>query len=146
MGRSYSGDSYGAHKVITLGPKDIGLTTNAGETTVLAHKFLFPAKVIDANCVFLSAVAEDLGTQTGFMLQKSTDAGTGRTIFSTIGINANGATCTFAIGETLDMTVTETSFSAGDEVLFTVEGTVTSLIGTIAINLEVQEVFEQGDS
>ena len=148
MARTYSGDSYGGHSTIKLGPLDVGLTTNASAATMMAHKFLYPAKVLAGNVVFNVAVAGDLGTATSWLIQKSTDLGTGMVDFGTAAISkgTDFAACTYAVGEVLDMTVTETSFSAGDEVFFTLEGTAGEIVTVIAVNLEIQEAFEVGDS
>jgi hypothetical protein len=146
MARAYSDQSYGKHQTIKLGPLDISLTTNASATTAMAHRFLYPAKVTGGTVTFLAAVANDLSASTSFLLQKSTDAGTGMSTFGVADIAVNLATSTFAAHESIDMTVTETAFSAGDEVLFTIEGTVTEYIGKIEVNLEVLETFVESDS
>jgi hypothetical protein len=148
MARQYSDQSYGGHQVIKLGPVDVSAATNAGATAAMAHKFLYPAKVIAGNVVFLTAVANDLGTCTSWLLQKSTDAQTGISTFGIADVSkgTDFAACTYALGESLDMTVTETSFSAGDEVVFTIEGTTGAIVSNIAVYLEITEDFVESDS
>ena len=146
MARSYSSDAYGGHQTIVLRPADVSLTTAASGTTVAAHTFMYPAKVLDCNLTFLAAVAEDLGTSTVWTLAKSL-GGTGTAAaFGTIDVSADLATSTYALGATIDGSCTETSFVAGDDVLFQIEGTVGSLVSFVQVNIEAQEVFVESDS
>jgi len=145
MSRSYSEASYGGRQIIQLAT-DVGLTTNAALTTLASHKFLYPCKVVDANMVFIGTGEGAFGTCTVWTLAKSTDLGTGSTVFATIDAAEASDTTTFAKNETLDVTVTETTFSAGDSVLFQIEGTVGEIASDVVVNLEVQELFEQADT
>jgi hypothetical protein len=145
MGRTYSDPSYGARQIITLSG-NIAETTAAGLATQLAHTCLYPCKIVDVNINFPLGFAGDMGTATSATLAKSTDAGTGVTAFCTCDFYSELATCTFAAGEVVNYAPVETTFSAGDQICFQMEGTVGAICSQIEINLEVQEVFENADS
>jgi hypothetical protein len=145
MGRSYSDPTYGGKQIITLSGS-IAEATAASLATQLAHTCLYPCKVVDANITFPLGFAGDMGTATSATLAKSTDAGTGVTAFCTCDFYSELATCTFAAGEVVSYAPVETTFSAGDQICFQMEGTVGGIASQIEINLEVTEVFEVADS
>jgi hypothetical protein len=145
MARTYADPTYGGRHTISL-PINIGLTTFASSATAVAHQFMYPGKIVDANINIVSAVEGDMGTSTSMLLGLSTDAGTGFTAFCTTDLYSELATCTFATSETVAYAPTEATFSAGDEVHFRIEGTVGEIMTNIIINLEVQELFEVADT
>lgn len=143
MGK-YSDSRYGAHQTVRLGPSEsLATESNASATTILRHTFMYPCKVVDANVDLISG-GTDLTASTAWTLGSSL-AGTGSaTAFGTADLL--GATATHADGAVIDMTVTETTFSAGDDVVFQHEGTTAAQALKTAVNLEVVEVFVESDT
>jgi hypothetical protein len=143
MTRSYSDGSYGQHKSIKLGPTESLLTsTHASATTLLRYTFMYPAKIIDWNVEMISG-GTDMTNATAWTIAKSL-AGTGAA--SACGTaDMLAATATHADGTVIDGSATETAFTAGDDVLFQLEGTPAQAM-TVGINLEVIETFEVADT
>lgn len=138
MTRTYSDPSYGARRTISFITTDLIAST---DETVGAHTFMFPCKVIDANICHINA-ATDLKEGTVWTLEKSL-GGTGTlAAFGTADLLL--ATATVSPGDTVDCTVTETSFVAGDDVELVLDGEAAG--GLIQVNLEVVEEYAQADS
>ena len=145
MARSYSSPSYAGHQRISI-DGNVGLATNAGLTAVMGARVMYPCKVLSASVTFPLGLAGDLGTSTACTLNRSTDSGTGLIAFGTCDFYSELATCTFAAGEIIDYTVTETEFNAGDDIIVAIEGTVGEVFTQVSFSLEAQEIFQESDS
>lgn len=143
MGRKYSDDSYGAHREFCLGGKITTLDgTYQSATNLARYTFMHPVKILDWNLQVIAG-GTDLGADFEFILGKSA-AGTGAvTGFGTSDLG--GGTGTHADASVIDCAATETSFSAGDDVVLQIIGTVGHAWISQA-NLETMEAFEQSDS
>jgi hypothetical protein len=142
MARTYSDPSIGAKRTITM-PLCASIDgTYQSAVDLVRHTFMFPASVQDFN---LSVVAggTDLGADVFFYLGKSL-GGTGAV--SAIGTaDPLQGTGTYANASVLDASVTETAFTAGDDLVFQAIGTIGHAM-TVVVNAEVIETFEVGDS
>lgn len=153
-GRSYSDQSYGAHKIITVGGLAGATQTLATNGVYASHQFMFPAKLIGAKLRFLGngivAGPTDLTQNTEFQLFKSTDSGTGlEAVLGTAdGLGATGTWLTSDPGLSATdfaLSTTPTSFAVGDMILFTAEGAWDDPIN-LTVELEVFETFVESDS
>ena len=142
MSRTYSDQTYGGHVDLPMGNKGSIDGTYQSATDVVRNTFMFPAKVIDANLSILTG-GTDLGADVFFYLGKSA-AGTGAvTVIGTF--DPLQGTGTHADASVLDATVTETSFSAGDDLVFQAVGTIGHAM-IVNPHVEIVEVFEVADS
>src|SRR3990167_5839879 len=153
-GRSYSDQSYGAHKIITIGGISGATQTLATNGVYASHQFMFPAKLIGARLRFggntIVNGPTDLTRSTEFNLFKSTDSGTGlEAVLGTA--DALGATGTWVFtdpglnGVDFSLSATPTSFGVGDMVIFTAEGAWDDPLN-LTVELEVFETFVESDS
>jgi hypothetical protein len=145
MARSYSSPSYAGHHTITVAG-NVGLHTAAGLSQAIGVRIMYPCKVMSCNLTFPGGLAGDLGTSTSVTINRSTDSGTGLIAFGTCDFYSELATCTFAAGEIIDYTVTETTFNAGDDLLIAIEGTVGEVFTDVLFSFEAVEVFQEADS
>jgi len=142
MARSYSEASYGGRQNIKFGLHSSVDGTYQSAVSIARYTFMYPAKVVDWNVEILAG-ATDLTNLTNFTIGKSL-GGTGAVSgFGTA--DMLGATATHANGTVVDASATETSFVAGDDVVLQGLGTVGHAM-VIKPNLEIQEVFTQGDT
>ena len=151
-GRTYSDQSYGGHKTITIGGLSGATQTLASNGVYASHQFMYPAKLVAARLKFMgngiTSGFTDLTQNTEFQLFRSTDSGTGlETVIGTA--DALGATGTW-LPESLDLngvdfTVTATNFDVGDYLYFTAEGAWDDPIN-LFVDLEVFETFNNSDS
>jgi len=143
MTRSYADGSYGQRKSIKLGPTESLLTsTHASATTLLRYTFMYPVSVVDWNVEMVSG-GTDWTNCTAWTIAKSL-GGTGAA--AAMGTaDMLGETATHADGAAIDGSATVTAFTAGDDILFQLEGTPASAT-TVGINLEVLETFEVADT
>lgn len=153
-GRSYSDQSYGAHKTITLGGLAGATQTLATNGVYASHQFMYPAKLIAAKLRFMgngiTSGFTDLTQNTEFQLFKSTDSGTGlEAVLGTAdGLGATGTWLPEDPGLAavdFSLSTTPTSFTVGDMILFTAEGAWDDPIA-LYVELEVFETFEVGDN
>ena len=151
-GRSYSDQSYGAHKTITIGGLSGATQTLATNGVYASHQFMYPARLIAAKLRFGgNAIVNgptDLTQNTEFQLFKSTDSGTGlEAVLGTA--DALGATGTWVFTDPglngVDFTLTAANFAVGDMVIFTAEGAWDDPLN-LTVELEVFEVYEVGDN
>jgi hypothetical protein len=144
MARQYSDDSYGSRKNVSLVSGGSVDGTYQSAVDILRHTFMFPAKVVDWNVAIGLVGGTDLGADVYGYLGKSL-GGTGAV--SVIGTwDTLQGTGTYAAASVSDCAVdAETSFTAGDDLVFQLIGTVGHAIN-LAVNAEVIEVFEQADS
>ena len=152
-GRSYSDQSYGAHKTITFGQFAGATTTLATNGIYASYQFTYPARLLEAKIKFggngITSGFTDLTQNTEFQLFRSTDSGTGlEAVLGTA--DALGATGTWLTEDpglnsvTFD-NLTATNFNTGDMLLFTAEGAWDDPIN-LAIEAEVIELFVVGDN
>lgn len=134
-GRSYSDPSYGSEKVIRS-VNYAAFGTNA-LLTIDAHTFMTPAIVTDCNFTVLTA-----GTGVaGLAYVSKSLGGTGTvTAFGTITLGTN------ALGAVVDGSVTETSFVAGDDLVFEKGIGTTAGAWTGNFSVKYREVFTTGDN
>ncbi len=152
-GRSYSDQSYGAHKFITMGYLAPATQTLATNGVFCSHQFMFPARLLAAQVrptgnLVMTGV-EDLTQNTEFQLFRSTDSGTGlEAVLGTAdGLGATGTWTQTDPGLSsfpFD-NLTATNFNVGDYVLFTAEGAWDDALG-FYVDLEVIELFQVGDN
>ena len=153
-GRSYSDQSYGAHKTILIGGLSGATQTLATNGVYASHQFMYPAKLVAARLRFggngIVNGPTDLTQNTEFQLFKSTDSGTGlEAVLGTA--DGLGATGTWVFtdpglnGAAFDLSSTPTSFTTGDMVIFTAEGAWDDPVN-FSVELEVFETFEVGDN
>lgn len=153
-GRTYSDQSYGGHKIITIGGLAGATQTLATNGVYASHQFMFPCKLIQARLRFGgNAIVNgptDLTQSTEFQLFKSTDSGTGlEAVLGTA--DGLGATGTWVFtdpglnGANFDLSSTPTSFGTGDMVIFTAEGAWDDPIN-LTVELEVFEAFSNDDN
>jgi hypothetical protein len=143
MGRSYSDQGYGSRK-------DIGLPSNGSidgtyqsAVDLVRHTFMFPATVVDWNMAIGLVGGTDLGADVYLYLGKSL-GGTGAV--TAIGTwDTLQGTGTHAGPSVVDQTVTETSFTAGDDVVLQAIGTIGHAM-TVCAHVEFLEKFEEADS
>lgn len=154
-GRSYSDQSYGAHKTITIGGLSAQTQTLATNGIYASHQFMYPARLLSARVRVLGngAVAGsafiDLTRSTEFQLFRSTDSGTGlEAVLGTAdGLGATGSwdpTVADSNGFDFD-NLTATNFNVGDYVYFTAEGEWDEAIN-LMVDMEVIEKFVESDS
>lgn len=143
MGRPYSDQSYNGRREMRIGGQ---ITTMDGTyqsaTTMAVYTFMHPVTISDWN-IQVIAGGTDLGADFEFIVGKAA-AGTGTvTGFGTSDLG--GGTGTVADDTVIDCACTETSFSAGDDLVLQIIGTVGH--GWISqANALLKEAFEQGDS
>ena len=141
-GRSYSDPNYGGRHSVYVKGTDVTVVTNASAATIGIHTFMYPCKVLDWNVTCI-VPGTDYTALTSWTVGKSL-AGTGSVVaFGTADMLA--ATATHQEHTVTDASVTETSFAAGDDVVFQLEGTGGGL-GEFINHLEVQETFVVTDS
>ena len=135
-GRSYSDQSYGSEKAITTA-ESASLAGTGGVTVIQRHTFMYPVTITDWNVVVKTG-----GTSTDcpVTIGKSV-AGTGTVAelgTITLGTNANLTV--------VDGTLTSTSFSSGDDLVFS--RAVTTSAGPFVVSAQVKyrETFESGDN
>ena len=152
-GRSYSDQSYGAHKTITFGQFAGATTTLATNGVYASYQFTYPARLLSAKVKVggngITSGFVDLTQNTEFQLFRTTDSGTGleAVIGTADGLGATGTWLTEDPGLnsfTFD-NLTATSFNEGDMVLFTAEGAWDDPIN-LAVELEVIETFNVSDN
>lgn len=133
-GRSYSDQSYGGNKVITIGGLAGATQTLATNGVYASHQFMFPAKLVAAKLRFggngIVNGPTDLTQNTEFQLFRSTDSGTG--LEAVIGTaDGLGATGTWVFtdpglnGAAFDIAAAaaaSVTFNTGDMIIFTAEG------------------------
>jgi len=111
-------------------------------TDIVRHTFMYPATVLDTNLSILAG-GTDLGADVFFYLGKSA-AGTGAvTVIGTY--DPLQGTGTYSDGSVLDASVTETSFSAGDDIVFQAIGTIGHAM-IVNPYVEIIETFEASDN
>lgn len=142
MARSYGDSGYGSRKILSMASNGSMDGTYQSAVDIIRHTFMFPVTVKDWN-LSLSAGGTDFTNLTLLAIGKSL-GGTGSvTAFGTCDIL--GATGTHASASVIDASATETSFTAGDDVVFQMTGTVGhALSGTV--HIEYVETFENADS
>lgn len=151
-GRSYSDQSFGGNKIITIGGLSGATQTLATNGVYASHQFMFPARLISAKLRFggngIVNGPTDLTQNTEFQLFKSTDSGTGlEAVLGTA--DGLGATGTWVFtdpglnGAAFDLTAT--NFSVGDMVIFTAEGAWDDPVN-FTVELEVFENFDLTDT
>jgi hypothetical protein len=145
MSRTYSDPTYGSRHTLVMSG-NVGLHTAAALANALALRVMYPCKVTTCALTFPGGLAGDLGTSTSATLNRSTDSGTGLIAFGTCDFYSELATCTFAGGEVVDYTITETTFNAGDDIILAIEGTVGEVFTDVNFAFEAIEVFQQADS
>jgi len=141
MTRSYADASYAGRKQAMLPPCPVD-GTYAALTTISTFTCMFPITVVDWN-VALGAGGTNFGADC-FHYLGSSDAGTGSV--SIIGTwDCLQATGTFADYSASDASCTETSFSAGDDVVIQAIGT---LGGTVPLYFYIEyiERFIESDT
>lgn len=142
MSRTYSDPSYGSRKIIAMPGKSTIDGTYQSATDLVRHTFMFPATVVDTNLGIIAG-GTDLGADVFFYLGKSS-AGTGAV--SVIGTyDPLQGTGTHADASVLDASVTETSFSAGDDLVFQAIGTIGHAMNVCPF-VEILETYDQSDS
>lgn len=141
MGRNYADDSYSAHQTLVLPGKGSIDGTYQTATDWIRYTFMYPAKVIDANLMWLTG-GTNWGADTAIYLGKSA-AGTGAV--SVFGTGTMGTDGTQADASVQDLSVTEQAFSAGDDLVVQVVGTV-GLASIVVPCFEIMEAFEASDS
>ena len=152
-GRSYSDQSYGAHKTITFGQFAGATTTLATNGVYASHQFMYPCRLVDAKIKFggngITSGWTDLTQNTEFQLFRSTDSGTGlEAVLGTAdGLGATGTWLTEDAGLNYVIfdNLTATNFNAGDMLLFTAEGAWDDPIN-LAVEIEVFEKFDNSDN
>lgn len=151
-GRTYSDQSYGAHKTIIMGGLSGATQTLATNGVYASHQFMYPAKLLSARLRFGgNAIVNgptDLTQNTEFQLFKSTDSGTGlEAVLGTA--DGLGATGTWVFTDPglngADFSLTATSFGVGDMVIFTAEGAWDDPLN-LTVEMEVIENFVESDS
>ena len=143
MARSYSDDSYGSRKVIAMPSCGSIDGTYQSAVDIIRHTFLYPAKAVDWNVAIGLTGGTDLGADVFFYLGKSA-AGTGAV--SVIGTwDPLQGTGTHAGPSVVDVTLTETSFDAGDDLVFQAIGTIGHAM-IVNPSVEVIENFVESDS
>ena len=151
-GRTYSDQSYGAHKTIVIGGLSGATQTLATNGVYASHQFMYPAKLLAARLRFggngVVNGPTDLTQNTEFQLFKSTDSGTGlEAVLGTA--DGLGATGTWVFTDPglngADFSLTQTSFGVGDMVIFTAEGAWDDPLN-LTVELEVIENFVESDS
>lgn len=142
MTRTYSDPSYGSRKDLALGNKGSIDGTYQSAVDIVRHTFMKPATVVDWNLSILTG-GTNLGADVYFYLGKSA-AGTGAvTAFGTA--DPLQGTGTYADASVLDASATETSFSAGDDIVFQAIGTIGHAM-VINPHIEYLETFEEADT
>lgn len=155
-GRSYSDQSFGGNKIITIGGLSGATQTLATNGVYASHQFMFPARLVSAKLRFggngIVNGPTDLTQNTEFQLFRSTDSGTG--LEAVIGTaDALGATGTWVFtdpglnGVAFDITSTLSSvtFNVGDMCIFTAEGAWDDPVN-FTVELEVFENFDVTDT
>lgn len=141
MTRTYSDDTYGAHLTLNMGNKGSLDGTYQSAVDIVRHTWMNPVTVIDANFAWLTG-GTNWGADTVLYLGKST-AGTGAvTAFCTATMGTDG---TQADATVQDATCTETSFDAGDDIVFQAIGTI-GLASIVNPIVEYKETFSQSDT
>lgn len=141
-GRTYSDPSYGSRKDIVMPSKSTIDGTYQSAVDLMRHTFMFPATAVDSNLAIIAG-GTDLGADVFFYLGKSA-AGTGAvTVIGTY--NPLQGAGTHADASVIDTTVTETSFSAGDDLVFQAIGTIGHAMA-VCPHVEIIEAFESGDN
>ena len=152
-GRTYSDQSFGGNKIITIGGLAGATQTLATNGVYASHQFMFPAKLVAARLRFggngvVNGVT-DLTQNTEFNLFRSTDSGTGlEAVLGTA--DALGASGTWVFTDPglngVDFSpLTSTSFNVGDMVIFTAEGAWDDPLN-LTVELEVYEQFNVADT
>jgi hypothetical protein len=143
MSRTYSDQSYGDRKVVSLFSNGSIDGTYQSAVDVIRHTFMFPAKVVDWNVAVGLVGGTDLGADVYGYLGYSL-GGTGAV--TAIGTwDTLQGTGTHAGPSVIDQTATETSFVAGDDLVFQLIGTVGHAM-TLGIHAEIIENFVQSDT
>lgn len=138
MSRTYSDPSYGSRKVIASPATGSLAGTVAMTTTRGIHTWMFPVVVTDVSVVLAGGAT---GSTQSFVLAKSL-AGTGAvTAFSTIAVG----TAAQANNTVKDGAVTETSFVAGDDIVFCGGGTSANTPSGIFL-VSYREAFVNSDN
>jgi hypothetical protein len=135
----YSDPSYGAKRNLTMGNKGSIDGTYQADTDIVRVTFMHPAKVTDWQLSILTG-GTNLGADVFFYLGKSV-GGTGAvSVFGTA--DPLQGTGTHADASVLDASVTTTSFSTGDDLVFQAVGTIghAMIVNPIVEYLEAFEV------
>lgn len=152
-GRTYSDQSYGAHKTITFGQLAGATQTLATNGVYASYQFTYPARILEAKVKVggngITSGFVDLTQNTEFQLFRSTDSGTGlEAVLGTAdGLGATGTWLTEDAGLNSFAfdNLTATNFNVGDMVLFTAEGAWDDPIN-LAVEIEVIEKFDNTDN
>ena len=136
MSRTYSDPSYGSKKVIRTAESASQAGTGA-ITVVERHTFMYPATITDWNLIVKTGgTAGDCPMTIGKSL-----AGTGAvTELGTITLATN------ADLTVVDGTLTETSFSAGDDLVFSRGVATTAGPFVVSAEINYRETFQVGDN
>ena len=160
--RTYSSPSYGGHSIITFGGPSGAAQTCATNGVYACHQFMFPAKVL-SGCIKFGAISDgttwrtgiedctEIGIWGGVELLRSTDSGTGKEITVIGTADFLGDTGTWlsqgdaGLSQIPFEDFNETSFDAGDFILFTCQMGVDPAIN-LKVDIEVVENFVNSDN
>ena len=135
-GRNYSDPSYGSIKTIQT-DESASLAGTGAITVVQSHTFMYPVTVTDWNVVVKTGgTAGNCPVTIG-----KSAAGTGTVSYLgtvTLGTNANLSV--------VDGSLTETSFSAGDDLVFSRGVATTAGPFVVSADVQYRETFESGDN